>query len=158
MFEHLFKSERALARHRDAPLAEERARYIQHCIERGSTPLTIELKCKELLWAARLIQAEHRLAFNKECLHALAVRRSVGQRGDPVLIQERFENIVRPWLRYLGWWEHPVAPDPCRDKREAYCMDEIGSWALRFHHLVFGSMRPKISCLVQEHRSSLARP
>lgn len=122
MFEHLFKSERALARHRDAPLAEERARYIQHCIERGSTPLTIELKCRELLWAARLIQDEHRLAFNKECLHALAVRRSVGQRGDPALIQERFENIVRPWLRYLGWWEHPVAPDPCRDEREAYCI------------------------------------
>jgi hypothetical protein len=36
MFEGLFKSEVALARHRDAPLAEERARYIQHCIERGS--------------------------------------------------------------------------------------------------------------------------
>jgi len=94
MFEHLFKSERALARHRDAPLAEERARYIQHCIERGSTPLTVELQCGELLWAARLIQDEHRLTFNKECLHALAVRRSAGQRGDPARIQERFENIA----------------------------------------------------------------
>jgi hypothetical protein len=56
MFEGPFKSELALARHRDAPLAEERARYIQHCIERGSTPLTIALKCRELLWAARLIE------------------------------------------------------------------------------------------------------
>ena len=33
MFKGLFKSARALARHRDAPLAEERARYIQHCME-----------------------------------------------------------------------------------------------------------------------------
>ena len=38
MFEGIFKSERALARHRDAPLAEERFRYIQHCIEEGPRP------------------------------------------------------------------------------------------------------------------------
>jgi len=122
MFEHLFKSERALARHRDAPLAEERARYIQHCIERGSTPLTVELKCRELLWAARLIQEEHIFSFNKERLQAVAVRRSAGQRGDPSRIQERFENIVRPWLRYLGWWEPPIVRDPWREEREAYCI------------------------------------
>lgn len=121
MFESLFKSERALARHNEAPLAEERARYIHYCIERGSTPLTIGLKCRELLWAARLFEDEHRFTFNKESLHAVAVRRSAGQRGDPSQIQERFENIVRPWLRHLGWWECPIAPDPWREQREAYC-------------------------------------
>jgi hypothetical protein len=124
MFEGFFKSKRALARHRDAPLAEERARYIQHCIERGSTPLTVGLKCRELLWAARLMQDEHRLAFNKESLRVLAVRRSARQRGDFFGIQERFENIVRPWFRYLGWWEKPVKADPWCEQREAYsiCM------------------------------------
>jgi site-specific recombinase XerD len=122
MFEGIFKSERALARHRDAPLAEERFRYIQHCIERGSTPLTIELKCRELLWAARLIRDAHGLAFDKKSLHALATQRAAGQQGDPSLIQERFENIVRPWLRYLGWWEIPPAPDPWHEQREAYCI------------------------------------
>lgn len=122
MFEGLFKSERALARHRDAPLAEERARYIQHCVERGSTALTIGLKCRELLWAARLIEGEHRFAFNKESLHAIAARRAAGQRGDSFQIQERFENIVRPWLRYLGWWERPIVLNPWREQREAYCI------------------------------------
>jgi len=112
MFEGLFKSERALARHRDAPLAEERARYIQHCVERGSTPLTIGLKCRELLWAVRLIEDEHRFTFNKEFLRVMSVRRASGQRGNLSGIQERFENLVRPWLRYLGWWERPIAPDP----------------------------------------------
>ncbi len=120
MFEEPFKSERALARHRDAPLAEERARYIQQCVESGSTPLTVGLKCRELLWAAHLIEGEHRLTFNKESLHAIAVQRTAGQRGDPLQIQERFENIVRPWLRYLGWWEHPIDPDPWHEQREAY--------------------------------------
>jgi len=120
MFEDLFKSARALARHQSAPLAAERERYIQYCVESGSTPRTIALKCRELLWAAHLIESERRLAFNKEALHALAVRRSVGQRGDSSRVQERFENIVRPWLRYLGWWEHPIDPDPWHEQREAY--------------------------------------
>jgi site-specific recombinase XerD len=120
MFERLFKSERALARHRDAPLAEERYRYIQHCIERGSTHSTVGLKCRELLWAAQLMETERRSSFDNESLHALALRRSAGQRGDSLKVQERFENIVRPWLRYLGWWEHPVKPDPWREQREAY--------------------------------------
>ena len=120
MFKGLFKSARALARHRDAPLAEERARYIQHCMESGSTPLTIASKCRELLWAAHLINNEDRFHINREALHAIAVRRSAGQRGDPKRIQERFENIVRPWLRYLGWWEDPIQPDLWRDELEAY--------------------------------------
>jgi site-specific recombinase XerD len=120
MFEGLFKSARALARHRDAPLAEERAQYIQHCIESGSTPLTVASKCRELLWAATLIKSDDRFRINREALHAIAVRRSAGQKGAPVRIQERFENIVRPWLRYLGWWERPIEPDPWRDQLEAY--------------------------------------
>jgi integrase/recombinase XerD len=121
MFEGLFKSARALARHRDAPLAEERAHYIQHCMESGSTPLTVASKCRELLWAAQLIKGEDTFRINSEALHAIAVRRSAGQKGDPTRIQERFENIVRPWLRYLGWWEHPIEPDPWREQLAAYC-------------------------------------
>ena len=159
MFDGIFKSERALARHQDAPFAEERFRYIKHCVERGSTPLTIALKCRELLWAARLIEGEHGLAFNKKALHALAVRRAAGQRGDPSLIKERFENVVRPWLRYLGWWEIPTAPDPWHEQRQAYCIwMSFGSWVVRLNHLVLGSMCPTFSCLVQFHRSLLARP
>ena len=122
MFEDLFKSERALARHRDAPLAEERSRYIQRCVDSGSTHSTVDLKCRELLWAAHLMEEERRSSFNNESLHALALQRSAGQRGDSLQVQQRFENIVRPWLRYLGWWEHPVKPDPWREQREAYCI------------------------------------
>lgn len=83
MFEAVFKSMRALARHQDASLAAERARYIQHCADNGSTPLTIASKCRELLWAAHLIEREGKRLFNKEALHAIAIRRSVGQTGDP---------------------------------------------------------------------------
>lgn len=120
MFEDVLKSEGGLARHRAAPLAEERSRYIQHCIEVGATHSTVALKSRELLWAARLIGHERRSAFNNQSLHTMAVRRSAGQRGDALGIQERFKNIVRPWLRYLGWWEHVIKPDPWSEEREAY--------------------------------------
>ena len=68
MFKGLFKSARALARHRDAPLAEERARYIQHCMESGSTHLTIAMKCRELLWAAQLINEEDRFHIQQSVI------------------------------------------------------------------------------------------
>ena len=65
MFEGLFKSEHALARHRGAPLAEERSRYIERCIDGGSTHSTVALKCRELLWAAHLMEAESSVLSQK---------------------------------------------------------------------------------------------
>lgn len=77
MFDGLFKSARALARHQDAPFAAERARYIKYCVERGSTALTLALKCRELLWAARLLDGESRLVFNKEAFPCASRVRSI---------------------------------------------------------------------------------
>lgn len=123
MFEDRFRTQAALERHRDAPFTEERARYINFCAERGSTPLTLASKCRELLWAARLMDGEGTPCLGKDELHALAVRRSAGQKGDPARIQERFENIVRPWLRYLGWWKRPMAAVPWSD-----CLASYSQW------------------------------
>lgn len=120
MFELHFRSPTALARHRDAPFAAERSAYISYCLKRGSTPLTLASKCRELLWAARLLASERRPCINADHLHAIAVRRSARQKGDPTRIQERFENIVRPWLRYLGWWKQSVATVPWGEKLDLY--------------------------------------
>lgn len=120
MFEELFGTQAALARHGNAPFADERARYINFCAQRGSTPLTLASKCRELLWAARLMDGQGTPCLGKDALHALAIRRSVGQMGDPARIQERFENIVRPWLRYLGWWEPPLSAVPWSDRLTSY--------------------------------------
>jgi hypothetical protein len=37
MFQQLFSSESACRRHGDAPFSDERERYLQHCVEQGST-------------------------------------------------------------------------------------------------------------------------
>jgi integrase/recombinase XerD len=121
MFEGLFRTLAALRRHTDAPFALERARYLDFCAQNGSTALTLASKCRELLWAARLLDVGAEPRLDSIDLHAMAVRRSLGQKGDPGRIQERFENIVRPWLRYLGWWKDRVDPVPWRDELESYC-------------------------------------
>lgn len=53
MFEQLFSSESACRRHRDAPFADERERYLRHCAEQGATGATLRLKANELLWFAQ---------------------------------------------------------------------------------------------------------
>ena len=56
-------------------------------------------------------------------------------------MQERFENIVRPWLRYLGWWEIPTDSDPWYEQRQAYCVwMSFGARVVRLNDLVLGSM------------------
>ena len=57
MFQQLFSSESACRRHGDAPFADERERYLQHCAEQGSTHATLRVKANELLWLAQHLES-----------------------------------------------------------------------------------------------------
>ena len=52
MFQKLFSDEATRRRHRNAPFAEERERYLQHCADVGGTRATLLVKSTELLWFA----------------------------------------------------------------------------------------------------------
>jgi hypothetical protein len=52
MFEHLFSHPSVVARHKAAPYADERARYLTDCAHQGSAHATLRLKARELLWGA----------------------------------------------------------------------------------------------------------
>ena len=60
MFEQLFSSQSACRRHRGAPFADERERYLQHCAEQGATGGTLRMKAKELLWLAQNLESNAR--------------------------------------------------------------------------------------------------
>src|SRR4051794_20992723 len=49
MFEQFVKHPRALARHRHSPLAEERRRYLAHCVELGMAHETVRSVASYLL-------------------------------------------------------------------------------------------------------------
>lgn len=50
MFEELYSDKAACRRHRDAPFADERERYLRHCADLGGTRATLRVKSTELLW------------------------------------------------------------------------------------------------------------
>jgi hypothetical protein len=68
------------------------------------------------------LEVEVRQGINQGRLDAIAAKRSRGHAGKPAGIRARFVNIVRPWLRFLGWWhEQPRPAIPFRAELEQYC-------------------------------------
>src|SRR5947209_6760653 len=121
MFEDLFTRPAALARHRTAPYAEERARYLAYCARRGDSRQTLLLKARELLWVARQLRGYPRLDVTLEQLTTAARN---GQNRDTSWTERRFMNMARPWLRSLGHLRRPDPPIPFRTQLEEY-----GRWA-----------------------------
>jgi site-specific recombinase XerD len=107
MFQKLIRSEAALRRHREAPFAAERERYLQHCADLGATYATLRQKGTELLWIARLLDKNAPQGVGAEQLDEVVRRRTSVHRGRTTA--QRVINIARPWLRFLGWWrEQPI--------------------------------------------------
>jgi integrase/recombinase XerD len=53
MFDQLFKRTSTIVRHATAPFAEERARYLDYCVQRGDSQALRLCKAYDLLWIAR---------------------------------------------------------------------------------------------------------
>jgi integrase/recombinase XerD len=121
MFEDLFTRPSALAQHRTAPHAEERARYLTHCAQRGESRQTLRHKARELLWVARQLHEYPTLDITIEQVSTAAHR---GENCDRPWTERRFVNVARPWLRFLGHLRKPDAPIPFRGELEEY-----GRWA-----------------------------
>ncbi len=47
MFDQLFKCSKAIARHKVAPYAEERIRYLTYCQQRGDAPVVVSTKASD---------------------------------------------------------------------------------------------------------------
>lgn len=127
MFEKLLSSAKALRRHQDGPFASERERYLQHCSDTGATYWSMRIKCNELLWAARLLDADAQNGVDMAGLMALADRRMTFQNAPTT--RSRFIDATRPWLRFLGWWRNPIVGFDFQERLEQYCVwmrDERG--------------------------------
>jgi integrase/recombinase XerD len=126
MFEELHLCSWAVARHLDAPFADERARYLTYCAERGDSLLTLAMKASMLIHVAR------RLSLCSDVSVAVERLSAVGQRGGDrgaawtrELIRrwgrKKFMILVRPWLRFLGWWDEPIIVVPFQEHLDEYC-------------------------------------
>jgi integrase/recombinase XerD len=118
MFERLFSSESACRRHRDAPFADERERYLRHCSEQGATRATLHMKAKELLWLARHLGSGAAAGVGIKDLQGIARQRQSVCRGTTTA--RRLIDIARPWLKFLGWWRAPVVEFRFQNRLDQY--------------------------------------
>lgn len=123
MFEKLFIAIRTIALHRDAPLADERERYLCHCSDQGSTLLTLAGKARCLLHIAQ------RMAPN-DYGHIDALRlQSLLTPGYAAGTVDSHTSCIRPWFKFLGWWrvvQRPVAFEDHLNEFTVWMRDERG--------------------------------
>ena len=125
MFEELNLFPWAAARHLNAPFADERARYLTYCAERGDCQLTLAMKANMLIHVARQLSLCRDVGVAVQRLSAvdqdskdrgLAWTRKLIRRWG----RKKFLIVVRPWLRFLGWWHEPTVVVPFREHLDEY--------------------------------------
>jgi len=105
-------------RFQDAPFADERNRYINHCAAHGSRPAVLRIKSNELLWIARRLGPDaHRGVGMTELLLIAQERQNL---HGAATAARRVIDIGRPWLRFLGWWREPASPFSYQGQLDRY--------------------------------------
>lgn len=138
MFETLYSYAAVLRRHRTAPLAAERAAYLQGLAAGGAARETVLGRARYCLWVAQELQRwppEHR--FQLADLEALAATWAAGQvaRGRAATVRwpaAHFRATAADFLRALGRLRPPPAPPPSRSDlqlEEFLTAQHQGPWA-----------------------------
>lgn len=113
MLASLFKYPAVLARHRNAPLFEERERYLQHRAEQGCAPYTLLRIARELLHVIQLLDIHSTPAVTTQQIEVTAKiwARSQCRRGRAHTFRWSrglFVQVATDWLRFLGLLDDPV--------------------------------------------------
>lgn len=110
---------------------------LSYCHQRGDTRGTLLMKAHDLLWVAHRLQKYPDLDISMAQLLAVSTdwrdrKLAYGQKlKNWSITSERFINVARPWLRYLGYLSKPDEPVPLCSRLDEHCL-----WAIE---LAFGS-------------------
>ena len=113
MFHQLFTCQRAVDRHSESPLLEERLRYLAHCTAQGSTRSSLRLTAQHLLVFTELFDLETRHDVSLEKIQS-AANSWVGSRPqahgmtDGRWGRSRFISDAKKWLNFLGRLQLPA--------------------------------------------------
>ena len=66
MFETLLHDAASIARHESAPSAEERARYLTYCTQRGDRPKALRNKRSAIYWTAHFLDSNANVGVTAE--------------------------------------------------------------------------------------------
>jgi integrase/recombinase XerD len=128
MFETLYSYPQVLRRHREGPWAEERERFLAHCVEQGFACATLRQIAAELLVVARYFRVGE-ARFSTQDVEAAADQWVRFQRRrkrihDCRWSRQRFISTASSWLRFLDCLEHSHQ----EAKPFAYLIDEFSAF------------------------------
>jgi integrase/recombinase XerD len=142
MFEDLFTSPKAFARHRTGRSAEARERFLAHCAGYGAAHSTLLRLANELLVVAERIDVDSGKGYSLADVEAAAERWTrfqlrCGRAHSKRWPREHFIQVATAWLRFLGCLEErSPEPKPFSDQVDdfiAYLRDERGLSASSLH-------------------------
>jgi len=112
MFEELFLMQQTADKHRSAPLAEERIRYLRHLKQTGASRRTLLVRVNDLLNVVRLLDLVPGDMVNINRIEAAAAIWSLAggrrcKRAAAPKPRQRFIYCATQWLAFLGWLNEP---------------------------------------------------
>lgn len=111
MFQRIFQRETVIRRHRAAPLARSRHRYLEHLAERGLAPSTLQVVANYLLGAARFWPAEATGALARSQIETMAARWVAERPGHRTAKSGlALVQCTMSWLRFAGRLATPPPP------------------------------------------------
>jgi integrase len=125
MFEQIFKLPSAIARHREGPLAKERANYLAHLASRGASRSLLRQTEFYMLAAARRMKLDETSQLSPEQIVAAARswanrRQRKSYTGSISGQKERFQSVVTSWFGFL---RHLQRPEPAPERFAAQVQD-----------------------------------
>jgi len=116
MFEKLFAYSGVVSRHRDAPLAEERQRYLAYREDQGTPKSTLLPLASELLAIAQHLPLGKNSVGAPEIAQAglrwAQHQQQCGRAKTVEWPQTRFVQTATQWLRFLGYFQEPELTPP----------------------------------------------
>ncbi len=110
MFDQLFTKPEALARHRAAPLLEERRAYLAHQVGRGVSPIVLQATARDLILIVDIFELASRPGE--------IITRDEIKRKAP---DKRKRSLAMRWLRFLGCLQaQPTPTSPYADQLSAF--------------------------------------
>lgn len=107
MFDQLYKAARTCERHRNAPLLDERIRYLTHWAAQGSPRISLRVRAQDLLTIIEYLELETAGAIDEEQIHKAAERWAKRQPQPARVIDFRYGKLrfishARQWIAFIG--------------------------------------------------------
>ncbi len=117
MFDQLYKAQRARERHLNAPLVDERIRYLSHWAAQGSVRSSLRVRAQDLLTIIEYLDVEAAGQISEKQIINAADRWAKRQPQPPNVIdfhygKLRFIYHARQWIAFLRRLRLPKVPRP----------------------------------------------